>query len=120
MSRLTPEARDRMLERYVAGEAPGKLAREYEISASHFHHLRERAGIPSHRHPGGPPPRETAGYEVAAEFSPLLPVFNVRLVSRPALPRLDVSCSRGCPPGGPCAYWPEPCPAAEGGDDGRS
>jgi hypothetical protein len=77
MAWLTPEARDRMLAEHQAGVEVTVLAARYGCHSSNIYaHLRRR-GIPSHKRRGG---RISA---VPFEVSPLLPVFEVRLVSRP-------------------------------------
>lgn len=76
--KLTPEARDAMLARYVAGEKPGPLAREYGVTTSALHRTREMRGIPSHS--GNSP--ERARLEAQCSGA-LVAVYNVRLVSRP-------------------------------------
>lgn len=69
--KLSPEARDAMLERYRAGERPKPLAAEYGITTRQFQEVRRRAGV----QPCRPLPATEPAY--------FLPVYPVRLVSRP-------------------------------------
>lgn len=74
--KLTPEARAEMLVEYQRGARPADLSARYGVSLALVHYYRRNAGITTHRARGG-------GVPVLVEMSPLLPVYDVRLVSRP-------------------------------------
>jgi transposase-like protein len=77
--KLTPTQRDAILAEYDEGLLSVlALARKHNVSPVTVQNLRRRAGMPSRLKRGG-----SLSVQVVAEMSPLLPVFPVRLVSRP-------------------------------------
>lgn len=79
--RLTPEARAQMLAEYQTGtDTVRVIAERYGVSPVTVAVQRRRAGVPGR----GPSRRsQLVPVEVVAEMAQLLPVYPVRLVSRP-------------------------------------